>query len=56
MGRNRIGTGRKVRVPDDVLADLHVIAAHRGQTVSEVMRDALADYVRRVLNKKRPAA
>lgn len=48
MPTPKIGTNRKVVIEDDVLDALHVIAAARGETVSEVIREALRVYVRRV--------
>jgi predicted transcriptional regulator len=55
MGRPRIGQRLRVHVPDEVVDGLLMIAAHRGQTLPEVMRDALADYVKRVLRRGRAA-
>ncbi len=51
MGKQRIRMGQRLRVytPDDVVEGLYMIAAHRGQTLAEVMRDALSEYVRRTL-------
>lgn len=56
MPTARIGRGRKVVIPDDVLDDLHTIAAHRGETVSETIRVGLRAYTARVLKKPRRAA
>jgi predicted transcriptional regulator len=56
MGRPRIGKRLRVYVPDDVVDGLLEIAMHRGQTLPQVMRDGLADFVRRTLKTRRGAA
>jgi hypothetical protein len=56
MPTPKIGTSRKVVIEDDVLDDLHLIAAHRGETVSEVIRSALRAYTKRTLRRGGRAA
>jgi hypothetical protein len=48
MPTPKIGTSRKVVIPDDVLDALCVVAAARGETVSETIRTALRVYVKRM--------
>lgn len=36
---------RKLRLPDDVWADVCATAAERGVTPTQVVRDALAEYL-----------
>lgn len=55
MPTPKIGTSRKVVIPDDVLDDLHVIAATRGETVSDTIRHALQVYVKRIRRGGRAA-
>jgi predicted transcriptional regulator len=38
---------RAIRIPDDLWQAAKSIARDRGETLSEVIRDALAEYVRR---------
>jgi len=40
-------TPRAIRIPDDLWAEALAKAAERGETVSDVVRAALARYVRR---------
>lgn len=47
MGRPLIGPARKVRVAQEVWDDLCLIAAARGVTVSDLLREAMTQYVRR---------
>lgn len=47
MGRPQIGVARKVVLPKNLLNDLRVIAAMRGEPVSETIRVALTEFVRR---------
>lgn len=56
MGRPRIGTTRRVVIPDDVLLDLKLVARLQGVPVSQVLRDAYRHYVDHVLKQKRGAA
>ncbi|MCA9644034.1 MAG: hypothetical protein KC492_25250 [Myxococcales bacterium] len=51
MGRPKIGVGRRIVVPLDVMDGLRLIAAHRGEPVSVVMRDALQEYTRKHLRR-----
>lgn len=55
MGRPRIGKARKVVIPDDVMADLRLIAAMSGEPVSDVIRAALRHYTHHVLKRRRVA-
>jgi metal-responsive CopG/Arc/MetJ family transcriptional regulator len=55
MPTPKIGTSRKVVIPDDVLDALHMIAAHRGETVSDTIRDALRVYVKKCHRGRRAA-
>ncbi len=55
MPTPRIGTSRKVVIPDEVLDALHIIAAARGETVSDTIRDALRVYVKRARRRGRAA-
>jgi predicted transcriptional regulator len=41
-----------VRVPDDLWREAQQTAEKRGETVSEVVREALAEYVERNRGKK----
>lgn len=38
---------RAIRVPDDLWQRARAIAKDRGETISEVLRDALVEYVKR---------
>jgi len=38
---------RAIRVPDDLWRKARAIAQARGETLSDVLRDALVEYVRR---------
>lgn len=38
---------RAIRIPDDLWQAAKAIARDRGETLSEVIRDALTDYVKR---------
>jgi predicted CopG family antitoxin len=51
MGRPRIGHTRKITIPDDVYADLRLMASIEAVPVSNVMRDAMAKYTREFLDE-----
>lgn len=56
MGRPRIGQQKvKVSIPADVLDELYVIAAGRGTSIHDVIRDSLRVYTRRT-RRRRTAA
>ena len=55
MPTPRIGTGRKVVIEDEVLDALRLIAATRGETVSETIRHALRVYTKRIRRGGRAA-
>lgn len=38
---------RAIRVPDDLWRAAQAVAKERGETLSDVIREALAEYVRR---------
>ena len=46
-GRPSIGVTTKVCLPKDVLVEVRALAAHRGESVSAVMRVALKQYLAR---------
>lgn len=48
MGRPSIGPVIKTRVPQETEDALTLIAAVRGMTVPDLLREAVDDYVRRV--------
>jgi hypothetical protein len=48
----RIGYCRKINIEPDVIDDLRLIASLKGVPVSEVIREALRQYVRRTAKKR----
>jgi hypothetical protein len=56
MARPRIGHTRKITIPDDVYADLELIASIQGVPVANVMRDAFRRHIRQTLKKRRRGA
>jgi len=55
VGRPRIGHKHKVAFPEEELAQLHLIAAARGVSIHDVIREAVRAYVRRVRRGGRAA-
>jgi hypothetical protein len=55
MSRQQIGVPRKVILPKELLAELRVIAAWRGEPVAETIRTALAEFVKRSHKGRRAA-
>lgn len=56
MARARIGTARKVVLPEALMDDLTLIAALRGVARAVVIREALTAYARRALSGRGKAA
>jgi hypothetical protein len=55
MGRPRIGQKHKVAFPEEVLDELHLIAAARGVSVHDAIREAVSVYVKRMRRGGRAA-
>lgn len=55
MGRPPIGPVIKTRVRQEVKDDLSLVAAARGMTVPDLLREAVSDYLRRVMRGGRAA-
>ena len=55
MGRPQIGVARKFVLPKDLLVELRVLAAYRGEPMAETVRVALAEFVARQKKARRAA-
>jgi hypothetical protein len=55
MPRPQIGVARKFVLPKDLLVELRLLAALRGESMAETVRVALTEFVRRSKKSRRIA-